>query len=112
MNRGGNMSDYCLVITTTDSLKEAEELSFRITEARLSACSQIEGPVTSVYWWQGELEKGEEWKCTFKTSLKKVEELECKLNEIHSYDTPEIIVVPISGGSEDYLAWMGDELGL
>lgn len=104
------MSDYCLVITTTDSRQEAEELSFRITEARLSACSQIEGPITSVYWWQGELEKGEEWKCTFKTSMVKYEELERKLNEIHSYDTPEIIVIPITKGSKAYLDWMGEEL--
>ncbi len=104
------MTDYILVQTTTDSQQAAEKIALKITELRLSACAQIEGPITSVYKWKGKLEKEIEWKCTFKTSGKLFRKLETKLKEIHSYETPEIVAIPILEGSDEYLSWMKNEL--
>lgn len=104
-------SDYLIVVTTTDNADDASKLAKALVEKRLVACAQVEGPVTSTYWWQGVVEHGEEWKCSLKTSAARYSELEAELTRLHPYDTPEIIATPITAGSRDYLAWMDEELG-
>ncbi len=103
-------SNYLLVVTTTDNRRDADILAQALVEKRLAACAQIEGPITSTYWWQGKLENGEEWKCSFKTSVAHYTELETELTQIHPYDTPEILVFPIINGSKEYLSWMDEQL--
>ncbi|MEV6552200.1 divalent-cation tolerance protein CutA [Streptomyces sp. NPDC051597] len=100
----------CLtVLTTTDSRAEADALARGAVEARLAACAQITGPMTSVYRWQGAVETAEEWRVQFKTAAARYPDLERHLLAAHPYDTPEIIATPVARGSADYLAWLAAE---
>jgi periplasmic divalent cation tolerance protein len=85
------------------------ELVRTAVEARLAACGQVAGPVASTYWWNDEVERSEEWFVFFKTTAGRYEQLAAFLLERHSYDEPEIIAVPIVGGSAAYLSWLRDE---
>lgn len=77
-------------------------------EARLAACAQVSGPITSTYWWNGEIESTVEWVCALKTTTAHVVPLMARLRDAHSYDTPEIIVTAIEDGDPDYLEWITD----
>jgi periplasmic divalent cation tolerance protein len=100
---------YLQVQTTTDSRAEAMELSRAAVEARLAACAQVAGPVASMYWWDGGLERAEEWLVLLKLPVDRYDELAAFLTERHSYDEPEIIALPIVTGSATYLTWMREE---
>ncbi len=104
------MNEFISIQTTTNNQAEAEKLAAKATEEKLAACAQIDGPFTSVYWWNGVLEKDEEWRCSFKTTRQLFEALEKRIKELHSYETPEIIAVEIVAGSKDYLDWIRNEV--
>ncbi|MET9427521.1 divalent-cation tolerance protein CutA [Streptomyces sp. NPDC003036] len=97
------------VLTTTDSAEKAEELARGAVEARLAACAQISGPVTSVYHWKNAIETSQEWQVLFKTTEACYDALEAHLVAAHDYDTPEIIAMPVVQGSTGYLAWLRQE---
>ncbi len=103
-------SDYLIVFTTTDNAEDANKLAEALVKKRLAACAQVEGPITSTYWWQEKIEQGREWKCSLKTSTALYNDLETELKRIHPYDTPEILAIPIIRGSRDYFTWMNEEL--
>ncbi|HVW41953.1 MAG TPA: divalent-cation tolerance protein CutA [Amycolatopsis sp.] len=103
------MPDHVIVTTTTDSEEAARSLAARAVEARLGACAQIVGPITSVYRWEGEVRTDPEWRVEVKTAADRVEPLVRLLQERHGYDVPEIIATPIEGGSAEYLAWLVSE---
>ena len=100
---------YLQVQTTTDSRAEAMELSRAAVESRLAACAQVAGPVASMYWWDGALERTEEWLVLLKLPADRYDELAAFITERHSYDEPEIIALPILTGSAAYLNWMREE---
>jgi len=100
---------YLQVQTTTDSRAEAMELSRAAVEARLAACAQVAGPVASMYWWDGRLERTEEWLVLLKLPADRYDELAAFITERHSYDEPEIVALPIVTGSAAYLSWMWEE---
>jgi periplasmic divalent cation tolerance protein len=100
---------YLQVQTTTDSRAEAMELSRAAVEARLAACAQVAGPVASMYWWDGALERTEEWLVLLKLPADRYDELAAFLTEQHSYDEPEIVALPIVAGSTAYLNWLREE---
>ncbi len=110
--RLGRVSDerFCQVVTTTDSRQAADALAAGAVRARLAACAQVLGPVTSHYWWQGELTTGEEWQVIFKTTAAAYPALERHLREAHTYEVPEILCLPVTAGSETYLRWVADEV--
>ncbi|WP_245744431.1 divalent-cation tolerance protein CutA [Lentzea fradiae] len=94
--------------TTVDSVEAAESLAKNIVEARLGACVQIV-PIRSVYRWDGEVRVDVEWQCVVKTSAGRADELVTHIKSQHSYDVPEVVVTPVVGGNDDYLAWVSEE---
>jgi periplasmic divalent cation tolerance protein len=103
------MAGHVIVATTTDSEQEARTLAAAAVGAKLGACAQIVGPITSVYRWEGEVQTDPEWRVEIKTAADRVAELTDQLKRSHSYDVPEIVATPIEGGSAEYLAWVVDE---
>jgi len=103
------MTEFIQVSTSTDKRENADMISREMVEKRLAACVQITGPVTSLYWWKDNIEKTEEWLLIIKTRKELYPELEAAIKKAHSYETPEIIAVPVVAGSKDYLAWLESE---
>lgn len=103
------MSGHLRVETTTDSRDEASTLAKSVVQARLVACAQITGPITSTYWWDDQVEQDEEWLLVMKTDADRLDALTAHLNERHSYDVPEVVAVPVTGGSSAYLSWVTAE---
>ncbi|WP_330278042.1 divalent-cation tolerance protein CutA [Lentzea sp. NBC_00516] len=102
------MSDVSVVTTTVDSAEAAESLAKGVIEARLGACVQIV-PIRSVYRWDGEVRVDAEWRCVVKTSAIRVDDLVAHIKVHHTYDVPEVVVTPVTGGNDDYLAWVSEE---
>jgi periplasmic divalent cation tolerance protein len=100
------MSECLQVVTTVDSKEAAAQLARGIVEARLGACVQTVGPVKSTYHWQGRVETATEWQLVVKTSVHRYHELEEHIRTHHTYETPEIVAMPVVAGSPDYLAWV------
>lgn len=101
--------EHVVVVTTTDSEDAARTLAAAAVEERLGACAQIVGPITSVYRWEGALETDTEWRVEVKTAADRADSLVALLTERHTYDVPEVIVTPVTGGHADYLSWLVDE---
>jgi len=104
------MEEYIQVFTTTEKKEDAEKIAKTLVERRLAGCIQIIGPIVSTYWWKGSVEIAEEWLCFIKSKKTLYEELERAIKEIHPYETPEIIAIPVVTGSKDYLEWLSSEL--
>lgn len=103
------MSDLIQVSTTTEKREDAEKIARALVERRLAACVQIVGPIDTTYWWKGKIERNPEWLCLIKSRKALYAELEKAIKEMHPYETPEIIAVPIVAGSNEYLDWIGEE---
>jgi len=102
-------AEHVIVTSTTDSEAAARDLATQAVEARLGACAQIVGPITSVYRWDGAVQTGREWRVEIKTTAERVPALTEHLRRRHGYDLPEVIATPIVGGSAEYLAWLTGE---
>jgi periplasmic divalent cation tolerance protein len=102
-------AEHVVVTSTTDSETAAAALATGAIEARLGACAQIVGPVTSVFRWEGEVKTEREWRVEIKTTARRAPELTDFLKANHGYEVPEIIVTPIEGGSAEYLTWLVEE---
>jgi periplasmic divalent cation tolerance protein len=98
------------VATTTANKSDAERIARVLVERRLAACVQISGPITSTYRWQDTIETASEWLCTIKTTEGNYQRVESTIRELHTYDEPEIVAVPIVAGSPTYLAWLQDQV--
>lgn len=103
-------STYVVVFITTAADEEAELISRVLLEQRKAACVNIVPRVSSLYWWQGNIDSSKESLLVIKTKASLLDEIVKLVKEIHSSDIPEIIAVPIIGGSEDYLEWIGREV--
>jgi len=104
------MTHYIQVLTTTATKADAQAIATAVVGKRLAACAQVIGPIISTYWWQGQIEMAEEWLCVMKSRQDLYEELERVIRQVHPYDVPEILAVPVVLGSQDYLEWMDREL--
>ncbi len=98
---------YSVVMTTTDSQEEANRLSDLLVREKLAACVQSL-PITSTYSWEGQIVKDSEWLLLIKTKSETFKEIESILLANHSYDTPEIIQLPVEAGYLEYLAWINE----
>lgn len=103
-------SEFIQVFTTTETEQDAQKIARALVEKRLAGCVQIIGPIKSIYWWKENIETAEEWLCIIKTKKRLFEKLEKSIREIHPYETPEILAIPITQASEDYLNWLDREV--
>ena len=104
------MKSYIQISTTTATKEQAEKIVQHLVETKLAACVQINGPITSIYRWKGKVENAQEWFCLIKTTDDLYNKVEAAIKDLHTYETPEIIAVPIVKGSKEYLNWIDDEL--
>jgi periplasmic divalent cation tolerance protein len=104
------MSDLTVVLVTTGSLEEAGNIANDLVTTMLAACVNIIPGVTSVYRWEGELQHDREWLLVIKSRRSILDALVQRVQALHSYDLPEIVALPIRGGSEAYLRWLGREI--
>ncbi len=103
-------SEFIQVFTITETEQDAQKIARALVEKRLAGCVQIIGPIKSIYWWKENIETAEEWLCIIKTKKRLFEKLEKSIREIHPYETPEILAIPITKASEDYLNWLDSEV--
>lgn len=103
-------TDFAVVSTTVDSEAGAKKLAGEIVERRLAACVQY-APVQSIYRWKGAVESASEYLLLVKTRAPLVEKLIAFIRKVHSYEVPEIIVTPVTGGFGEYLDWIVSETG-
>ncbi len=99
------MEKFLVVMTTTEKKEDARKIARTLVEERLAACVQII-PMESFYRWKGKVENSREFLCLIKTGESVYEALEKRLREIHPYELPEIIALPVSAGLKEYLSWV------
>ncbi len=106
------MTDKRIVLTTTNgNKKDAQKLAQTMVERRLAACVNVVGPIMSVFRWQEKVEWEEEFLLVIKTTAAGAAAVQAALPELHSYELPECVVLPIEAGSEKYLDWIAQSVG-
>ena len=101
-----------IVLTTTGNPEEAERIARALVEERLAACATLVPSVRSIYRWEDEVEDATETLLLIKTGAEQLAALEGRLHALHSYQTPEFLVLNPEAGSAAYLAWMQSNLGV
>jgi periplasmic divalent cation tolerance protein len=104
------MERFIVVLVTVSSHDEGERLARILVEERLAACVTRVGGARSIYRWKGKVEESDEDLLIIKTGQRCFDRLRKRVRELHSYSEPEIIALPISGGSASYLKWLEDQL--
>jgi periplasmic divalent cation tolerance protein len=99
-------SSVRIVLTTAANRAEAERLGRTLVEERLAACATVVRDVQSIYRWEGKIESSSEALLLLKTGTEQLAALEERLHTLHSYRTPEFLVLPVEGGSRGYLEWL------
>lgn len=102
--------DYVQIVTTTDKEEDAQRIARALVQRRQAACVQIVGPVTSVYRWEGKIETAREWQCVAKSRRQLYPAVEATIRQLHPYQVPEILALPVVAGSAAYLAWLDAEV--
>jgi periplasmic divalent cation tolerance protein len=103
-------ADPIVVFITAASAEEAMRIAEVLVDSKLATCVQVLPEMHSIYLWKGEVERAREGLMIAKTTLAKFDGLQSQVRAIHSYETPEIIALPIVAGSEDYLKWLTSSL--
>jgi periplasmic divalent cation tolerance protein len=103
------MKKFILVLTAVPEEKKGHEIAEKLLEERLAACVTISSASQSFYWWEGKITKDQEYILFIKTKASAYDKLEARLIELHPYNVPEIIALPIERGSERYLGWLDEE---
>lgn len=100
-----------IVFTTTPDRELANTLAEKLVTEKLAACVQVLPQITSVYFWEGEIQKDDEYLLLIKTLPEKYDDLEALIHKFHSYDTPEIVAIESAEVSPKYRKWMEGYLG-
>ena len=99
-----------IILTTAANPEEGARLARTLVEERLAACASLIPGVESVYRWKGEIESATETMLLIKTGADQLAALEARLDELHSYETPEFLVLRVEAGSHPYLDWLQGSL--
>jgi periplasmic divalent cation tolerance protein len=100
--------EYVVVFTTLPTDADADAFGHRLVEERLAACVNLLPLMDSVYRWEGRIEREVERQVVIKTSRERLGALWDRVRELHPYEVPEFIVLPIIDGNDAYLAWVGE----
>ena len=103
-----SMAELYSVLTTYPIDGDADRLAKALVDERLAACVNVLPPMRSIYTWKGATEQADERQLVIKTSRHRLRDLEIRVRELHPYDVPEFLVLPILEGSRDYLSWVAD----
>ena len=106
------MNDKRVVLTTAGSAEEANLLADALVQRHLAACVNVVGPISSVYRWKENVERAQEWLLLIKTTAGAADAVSDVIKELHSYELPECVVLPVEGGSQAYLDWIGENVAL
>ena len=98
-----------LIYVTAGSREEAVGIGRILVESRLAACANVLAPMTSIYWWEGAVNEGDEVPLILKTRDGLVDKVIEKVKSIHSYDCPCVVSLPITGGNPAFLYWIETE---
>ena len=104
------MSPYIVVFMTVSDKKEATKIAHSLLKERLIACANIVGPVSSLFWWEGKIDKASEFLVIMKSRKSLFKKLSEKVKELHSYEVSEVIAFPITEGLPSYLNWLDTSL--
>lgn len=104
------MSRYCIFLVTVEKKSDAEHIALTLIEERLAACVNIVPGIESYFRWEGKIDHAEELLLIIKSVHKVAEKLIERVKQLHPYEVPEIIELPIEGGSSDYLRWIDQSL--
>jgi periplasmic divalent cation tolerance protein len=102
---------YFVVLTTCPDEPSAASLARRLVEERLAACVNRAPGIRSTYQWQGAVQEDEEVLLIAKTSAERLATLSARIQELHPYEVPEVLALPVAAGAERYLAWIGQTVG-
>ncbi len=106
------MSRLNIVITTCGNREDAERLAKILVEKRIAACAQVSGPITSFYWWEGKLEKDQEFQVKFKVPAALYDKAQSTIKENHPYELPQIVALEVDKALSEYEKWVMDETDL
>ena len=101
-------SMYTVIFITTANKKEAGRIARHLIKNRLAACVNIIDNIKSIFWWKGKIDKAREVLLIIKTKKRLIDKLIKKVKALHSYEVPEIIVLPIIAGNKKYLEWIDE----
>ncbi len=110
MNKKAENPGYILVHVTVKNTEEGRKIAKSLVKHRLAACVNITPEVESHFWWKDKLDTAKEAMLFIKTKETLLPELIKSIKKLHSYSIPEIIALPITGGSRDYLEWIDSEI--
>ena len=102
--------NYIVILVTAKDKKEASRIAQGLLEAKLIACANIIGGVQSLFWWDGKIDSSKEVLLVLKTKKSLFKKVAAKVRSLHSYQTPEIIALPMVDGSKDYLNWISSSV--
>ena len=103
------MTRVCLM--TCPNSETAQSLARQLLERRLVACVNLVPQIASMYWWEGKIQEDSEVLLIAKTVAERIEELKRVVPELHPYDVPELVVLPVEDGLPAYLNWVKTEVG-
>ena len=104
------MTDKRIVLSTAGSEDEARKIAHHLVDHHLAACVNLVPRIESIYRWHGKVESSQEWLLVIKTTAERFPAVCNAIQELHSYELPECIVISVEDGSTEYLEWIADSL--
>ena len=103
-------TDKIVILVTSDNKEEAGKIADMLVSHRIAACVNIVPEVNSTFWWQGQTDTARELLLIIKSKASLLSQITELIKEVHSYEVPEVIALPIVGGNDDYLDWIDNEV--